>query len=94
MGFNGPLSECLSFSAVLNNNFFVPQKQHGQKAHFRILGAPAARAVVLGILLLGRKTAALTTKVGHRHVLQAQAAGAIFGCTFKARESPLPTATI
>lgn len=33
-GFNGPLSECLSCSAVLNNNSFVPQNQHGQKVHF------------------------------------------------------------
>lgn len=51
-GFNGPLSECLSCSAVLNNNFFVPQKQHGQKAHFPILCAPAARAV-LKIFFIG-----------------------------------------
>lgn len=93
-GFNGPLSECLSCSAVLNNNVFVPQKQHGQKAHFLTLRAPAARAVVLRILLLGRKMTGVTTKVGRGPVLQARAAGAIFGCTFKARESPLPTAAI
>lgn len=91
---NGLLSECLSCSAVLNNNFFVPQKQHGQKAHFLTLRGPAARAAVFGILLLGRKSSRLTVEVGRWPVFTAQAAGTIFRCTSKARESPLPTAAI
>lgn len=69
-GFNGPLSECLSCSAALNNNFFVPQEQHGQKAHFLILRGPAARAAVLTILLLGRKSSRATAEVGRWPVLR------------------------
>lgn len=91
-GFNGPLSECLSCSAALNNNFFVPQKQHGQQAHFLTLPGAAARAVALTSLLLGRKASRVTRKEDPGFT--AAAAGTGLRCTFKTREGPQPTAAI